>query len=154
MPHYIFESSKASFDDDTAGGLLLDHSPFFYHVIKDHHINFESKEQLRHLWDSVFRLKLHDVTLANWISWRHFDLWTVVPNVSWCPYPFVQILVVVKEKSYTIYPKDVFDTDGIKNYIDELNQNMPEEAQITFNDNEIHVPFDEIIIELLWKDIK
>lgn len=185
LPLYLFNAAKHSAEyiqslrspdgrlpeDSNIRGTIRTNAPWFYDImIGNRHEGYESREDVALHWKAMLPMECCDICLANWISWRHFDRWTIVPNLKWCPYPGPDIIIMAERGEYSFGTSPKCDHDdgayleeGMEEFtadVEKLNEGMSESAKIRLEKvNKKHfprvvVPFDEIMIDLMWKDIQ
>jgi hypothetical protein len=157
------------------------HGPWYYDqylgfaLSPDHHNDNKrwDLENLLDTWRCSNPLTVFTAGVANWITWVHFDRWTIVPNLKHCSYPgkHPDIIVDVDEREDSLIvtvPAEAHDEHAweafqpvIKSVVPELNARIPDE----FDKIEVVeqkgkpfpkfvVPVMDITLGLLWKEIQ
>lgn len=90
LPFDLFTASKKQKGNDIPTG------PWFYDVLSKN--RRQKFEDLVDSWDAMIPLQTGVLSVANWIVWRHFNHWNVVPSKDWMSYPHdpADITITVK----------------------------------------------------------
>ncbi len=168
LPFTLFERSI-----DRANNSNKHIGPWYYQMFmsfateseRDSNCKRWNEGEFSEKWEFLNRIHLHYAGVANWITFIHFDRWTVVPNLEYCSYPndLPDIIVDVSEDEdegeYFIHmPDDETSKDILEEIaptISELNGQIEnKQFHITVANNKICVPFMGITKMLMWQAIQ
>lgn len=101
LPFDVFKASKDYSKTVAQDKYTVPSGPWFYSVMVSGSSDRKKAtfDDMIDTWDSMLPLHTAVIGVANWLVWRHFGMWHVVPSKEWMAYPHApsDITITVKK---------------------------------------------------------